>query len=183
MGSTFMTDKTQEQTIVKKERLIEKKDVAKESLTFFFGLLSTAIGFFVAVYFNNKLEKKSEYETFKSIKKSIIAEIEENKRTIDGSFYTYLENGITFNELSTGCSREYLTHDVFLKFAHPQLLITLQAYIHKCDMCNKQEEQLKQFRINQNGSTWETGLQAELKNTLIATEKVMQMLINELEGH
>jgi hypothetical protein len=164
---------------MKKLPLVDKKDLIKQVISFAFGLLSTAIGFFLALYFNNNIENNKELGTFASFKKSIVAEIKQNRQTLDSSFYKYFD-GVIFNDLSTVSSNQQLTNSIFLKYASPELLIALQNYIRKCDLSNKQKNQLNDFKIAGAKDTWAHALQNSLEKTLIETEKAIEILVSAL---
>lgn len=59
--------------------IIDKKDIAKETLSFILGFTTTAIGFFLALFFNTKVQNEKESESYINIKKSIIAELNQNQ--------------------------------------------------------------------------------------------------------
>jgi hypothetical protein len=164
-----------------KQSLVDKKDLAKEVISFTFGLISTAIGFFLALYFNNNIEINKEIETFANIKKGVVAEIKQNRQTLDSSFYKYFD-GVIFNDLSIVSSNQQLINDIFLKYATPDLLIAMQNYIRKCELCNKQKNQLKDFRIAGGKEEWEYVLENSLANTLKETEKSIQELNAQLSN-
>jgi hypothetical protein len=157
--------------------LIDKKDIVKETLSFVLGLMATAIGFFLALYFNTKVQSEKELETFLNIKKSIVAELNQNQITIDSSFSQFI-NGVIFNELNTFSSKQQLTNDIFIKHTNSELLIALQDYIRKCELCNKQNTQLKDMRMDSKVNRWEYALQLSLEKTLLATDQSIQNLIN-----
>jgi hypothetical protein len=154
--------------------IIDKKDIAKETLSFILGLTTTAMGFFLALFFNAKVQSEKESESYINIKKSIIAELNQNQITIDSSFFLYID-GIIFNELNTSSSKQQLTNDTFIKFTNSDLLIALQDYIRKCELCNKQNMQLKEIRMENKVNKWEIALQMSMEKTLAATE---QSIIN-----
>jgi hypothetical protein len=155
--------------------LLDMHDVAKELLTFIFGLFSTTIGFFSALYFNRRIENRKEFKTYSNIKRGIIAEIEQNQNTIRNSFREYI-HGVIFNELNTTSSDQQLTNNAFLKYTDSGLLVALQKYIRKCNLCNKQKNQLKDFRIFGDKKNWEENLQESLAKTITDVEESMKDL-------
>lgn len=166
---------------MKKKILLDKKDLAKEIMSFSFGLLSTAIGFFLGLYFNNRIEANKEWKAFSNSKKSVIAEMVQNRQTLDSSFYKYIK-GVIFNDLSTVSSNQQLTNAIFLKYAKSELLIALQNYARKCELANKQKNQLKDFRISGDRIEWAYVLQNSLERTLIDIEKSSRILREQLES-
>jgi hypothetical protein len=132
------------------------------------------MGFFLALYFNARVQNEKESGAYINIKKSIIAELDQNQITIDSSFLLFID-GIIFNELNTSSSKQQLTNDIFIKFTNSDLLIALQDYIRKCELCNKQNIQLKDLRMENKENRWEAALQMSMQKTLDATE---QSIIN-----
>jgi hypothetical protein len=162
--------------------LIDQKDIAKETFSFVLGLITTALGFFLALYFNTRIQNEKESETFLNIKKSIVAELNQNKVTIDSSFFRFID-GVIFNELNTFSSKQQLTNDVFIKHTNSELLIALQDYIRKCELCNKQNTQLKDLRMDNKFNRWEYALQCSMEKTLTATEQSIETLTKLLNQY
>lgn len=165
-----------------KNILIDPKDIAKETLSFFLGLMATAIGFFLALYFNTRVQNEKELETYSNIKKSIVAELSQNQITIDSSFFQFID-GVIFNELNTFSSKQQLTNENFIKYTNSDLLIALQDYIRKCELCNKQNAQLKDLRMDNKLNRWEYALQMSMEKTLAATDQSIQNLIKLLNKY
>lgn len=62
------------------------------------------------------------------------------------------------------------------------ILIMLQNYIRKCDLCNKQKNQLRDFRISGDKERWEIVLQNSLTKTIAEAERSMEDLKNQLNS-
>jgi hypothetical protein len=157
----------------------DQLDIGKSTVTFLFGLLSTAIGFFLALYFNRRIDRKKELIGFSNMIKTIQAEMRENIFKLKNSFEAYL-NGIIFNDLSTQVSIQFLTDATFLKYANIEIVTNLQAYISSCNLCNYQKTYLKDLRIEGKPNKWEDALQDALdktiKNTYSSAEKALDVL-------
>jgi hypothetical protein len=145
-----------------------------------FGLLTTAFGFFIAIYLNDVVQREKDLDTFLNIQKSIEAEMNENETVLDSSFTKFID-GVIFNELNTLSSSAYLTNEIFLEHATPQFLIALQNYIHLCNLCNTQKKQLKDFRLNERYDEWASGLQIGLTKTIKRTKESIEIVKEELK--
>lgn len=164
---------------MEKKVLLEKSDLAKSGLSFILGLLSTTLGFFLALYFNNNIAKKKELATFENLKKGILAEVTHNKLTIDSTFKIhYLD--LIFDELTTSSSNQQLTNTIFLNNTDASLLIALQNYIRKCENCNSQKEQLKHMRISGQYDDYLSETLRAFKKSMQETEIAMQNLVHEI---
>ena len=159
--------------------LLRREDVALECVKFLFGILATAVGFFFALYLNNRIETQKERETYRNIKKSIKAEIIQNRQTLDSSFYKYID-GIILNEFNTATSTQQMTNYIFLKYSNSDLLISVQGYIRKCDLCNKLKNQLKDFRVSGDRQGWGNNIKISLTKAMSEVDTTLAPLINQL---
>jgi hypothetical protein len=129
------------------------------------GMVSTAVGFFLALYFNNRIEKKKELATFSNIKKSISLEIEHNEVVLNGSFKMHMGGYYFFNAFNTNVASNYLTDIVFIKYASNDMVHSLQEYVNACTLANSRKDQLKSFRIAGYRNEWTTALEDALSES------------------
>src|SRR5258705_5767299 len=127
----------------KKDPLLSRNDVAKAILAFAFGVASTAIGFFLALYFNNKKDISKDKDVYLNVKKAILTESIYNQAIMEKSFHRLVDSGYILNNLNTKVSDDLLKNTSFLKYADAELLIAVQNYDRLCELCNNQKEELK----------------------------------------
>lgn len=150
-------------------KLLSKQDWAKESVSFAFGILSTAIGFFLALWVNSYLDDQKEIETFKTAKRMIVNETKINKKIVDKSFvkYAYETPGLIYADMTTSNSEEMIKDQKFISHTNDTLLYTIQSYLRYVRILNTYKGELNQIRMKEiDDNTFEKKY-AELEDSLV----------------
>jgi hypothetical protein len=164
------------------EPVLSKNDIAKAVLAFLFAVASTAIGFFLALYFNNKKDIGKERDVYHNIRKAIFTESVYNQKVMTNSFDNFIDSGYVLNDLNTKVSTDLMKNSSFLKYADSGLLISVQNYDRLCELCNQQKEELKRFGLH--GSVedrdYAETIRAYLKASMALTNRAIVELQEQL---
>lgn len=134
---------------VKKEELVTKKDFAKETVSFIFSVLSTAAGFFLALWVNSLIDEAKDKESFATAQRMILNEIKVNRDIVINSYKYFGEYGITYAELSTTVSEQMIKDQKFISGTDDDsLLFAIQNYHRYIKLLNGYKNQLNALRIN-----------------------------------
>lgn len=163
----------------------------KETVIGALKIISTALGFFLALYINRYIEERTEKETYETTKTMIRKEAEFNRITARESFVYYaITGGFILTELNTSISEDKIKDKAFLSFADPKLIFAIQSYDKYARLLNAYRDKLNKLRDVEFEYTRKkeepdyavTGLDDELIYKIRFTDELMDDYADQIES-
>ena len=116
--------------------------------------LTTAIGFFLALFASSAVDHYQEKEAYYSMLKAIQVEAQSNESVLHESFEKYFDKGIVLQEFSISFASQSLLNTTFLKYSAPSEVAKLSVYVRTLTLANKYRDRAEKFRLADNQKAW-----------------------------
>jgi hypothetical protein len=109
-----------------------KRDLPKTLL----GVAVSGLGFLLALGINQRAEKQKEKDTYHSMLAAIRSEATANHNILETSYEKYFPQGLIVRELSYSTVSQMFANPLFMKYAKPEDIETLNAYVRDLALAN-----------------------------------------------
>lgn len=119
-----------------------------ESNKLILGAITTAVGFFIALIANSRVEEWKERRAYKTLLNAVCAEAQFNREILEQSFLPLYADGVVLREFSLEMANQNLSSPLFIKHASQQVMEVLGQYVRELTLANAYRGRAEMIRFN-----------------------------------